>query len=87
MLNTGLWRSIKREDVYLKGYANIAELMLGLDEYFAFYNGERLHQALTNLTPDAVYATASGGGARIANKFSSNGVALFSYVIYGTNLN
>ena len=50
-----LWRSVKYEDVYLKGYASMSELLLGLTEYFAFYNGERPHQALGNRTPDAVY--------------------------------
>lgn len=68
-----LWRSVKYEDVYLKGYSNSMELMIGLTEYFVFYNGERPHQSLGNLTPDEVYATASGGGARIADKFSKNG--------------
>lgn len=73
-----LWRSVKYEDVYLKGYANSMELMIGLTEYFVFYNGERPHQSLCNLTPDTVYATASGGGARIVDKFSKNGVAPIS---------
>ena len=41
-------------------------------EYFVFYNGERPHQSLGNLTPDEVYATASGGGARIVDKFSKS---------------
>jgi putative transposase len=27
--------------VYLKGYATMGELTIGLAEYFAFYNGER----------------------------------------------
>ena len=40
-----LWRNVKHEDVYLKGYANMAELMLGLAQYFAFYNAERPHQS------------------------------------------
>ena len=40
-----LWRRVKHEDVYLQGYANIAELVLGLNEYFVFYNGKRAHQA------------------------------------------
>ena len=38
-----LWRSVKYEDVYLKGYSNPMELMIGLTEYFVFYNGERPH--------------------------------------------
>ena len=70
-----LWRSVKYEDVYLKGYSNTMELMIGLTEYFVFYNGERTHQSLCNLTPDTVYATASGGGARIVDKFNKNGAA------------
>lgn len=28
-LALGLWRNVKYEDVYLKGYANMAELMMG----------------------------------------------------------
>ena len=70
-----LWRSVKYEDVYLKGYATAMELMIGLTEYFVFYNDERPHQSLGNLTPDTVYDTASGGGARIIDKFSQNGAA------------
>ena len=65
-----LWRSVKYEDVYLKGYAGVPELLLGLADYFEFYNGERFHQSLDYLTPDQVYRTASGGGARIVDKFS-----------------
>jgi putative transposase len=65
-----LWRSIKHEDIYLKGYANMVELTVGLTEYFAFYNGERPHQSLANQTPNLVYQTGQGGGARIVDKFS-----------------
>jgi len=35
-----LWRSVKHEDVYLKGYASLGELTRGLVEYFTFFNGE-----------------------------------------------
>jgi len=65
-----LWRSVKHEDVYLKGYASVPELLLGLAQYFVFYNTERTHQSLDYRTPDAVYRTAGGGGANIADKFS-----------------
>jgi len=41
-----LWRSVKHEDVYLKGYTTLPELLLGLTEYFVFYNTERMHQSL-----------------------------------------
>ena len=64
-----LWRSVKHEDVYLRGYATMGELTLGLAEYFAFYNGERPHQSLGQKTPEVVYRTAVGGGAMILDKF------------------
>jgi putative transposase len=64
-----LWRSLKYEDVYLKGYGTIAELTIGLTQYFAFYNAERPHQSLGNRTPNAVYADATGGGASIPDRF------------------
>jgi putative transposase len=60
-----LWRTVKYEDVYLKGYASLPELLLGLTEYFAFYNGERPHQGLGNRTPEAVHRSGEGGGAEI----------------------
>ncbi len=64
-----LWRSVKHEDVYLKGYVDMLGLQLGLTEYFEFYNTERPHQSQGNRTPIQVYRTASGGGARIVDKF------------------
>jgi len=64
-----LWRSVKHEDVYLKGYVDLPGLHLGLTEYFEFYNTERPHQSLGNRTPIQVYQTAIGGGARIVDKF------------------
>jgi putative transposase len=65
-----LWRTVKYEEVYLKGYENMTDLLLGLTQYFLFYNEERLHQALGYTTPDVVYQTATGGGARIVDKFN-----------------
>jgi putative transposase len=64
-----LWRNVKYEDVYLKGYANMAELTVGLALYFAFYNAERPHQALDYETPNRVYREGIGGGALIVDKF------------------
>ncbi len=68
-----LWRSVKHEDVYLKGYATVGELMIGLTEYFDFYNTRRPHQSLENETPDIVYRTAIGGGAMILDKYPRDG--------------
>jgi len=65
-----LWRNVKQEDLYLKGYETAAEMMRGLTEYFRFYNIERPHQSLGYKTPEEVYESATGGGARIVDKFS-----------------
>jgi putative transposase len=70
-----LWRNVKHEDVYLKGYANMAELMVGLAQYFAFYNEERPHQSLGYQTPASVYRSGIGGGALIVDKYGSAEVA------------
>ena len=64
-----LWRTVKYEDIYLKEYREVSELLLGLAAYFEFYNRERRHQSLGYRTPAAVYALAQGGGARIIDKF------------------
>jgi len=45
-------------------------LLIGLTEYFVLYNTGRPHQSLGYDTPDEVYHTASGGGARIEDKYS-----------------
>jgi putative transposase len=66
-----LWRNVKHEDVYLRGYANMAELMVGLAQYFVFYNVERPHQSLGYKTPAAVYRSGIGGGALIVDKYGS----------------
>jgi putative transposase len=50
-----LWRSVKYEDIYLKGYEAVPPLQAGLRAYWAFYNEERLHQALDYRTPAQVY--------------------------------
>jgi HTH-like domain/Integrase core domain len=52
-----------------KVYASMGELLIGLTKYFAFYNGQRPHQALGNQTPDAVHASHFGGGALIVDKY------------------
>jgi putative transposase len=67
-----LWRSVKHEDVYIKGYETMRDLVPGLSDYFAFYNTERPHQSLGQQTPDVVYWTKSGGGALIIDKYGRN---------------
>ena len=50
-----LWRSVKYEDVYLRGYCNLREAETGLGAYFKFYNEVRPHQSLNYKTPLAWY--------------------------------
>jgi putative transposase len=50
-----LWRSLKYEDVYLKGYADGREARAGIAGWIGFYNGRRPHQALAGRTPMAVW--------------------------------
>ena len=64
-----LWRSVKYEDIYLKAYAGVPELLIGLTEYFERYNTLRPHQSLGYATPDLVYRTGQGGGACIVDKY------------------
>jgi len=50
-----LWRTVKYQDIYLKDYASVQELIAGLREYFDYYNNERSHQSLNDQTPAEVY--------------------------------
>lgn len=50
-----LWRSVKHENVYIKGYETVPALFAGLDDYFHLYNYERPHQSLDYRTPAAVH--------------------------------
>jgi putative transposase len=56
-----LWRSLKCEDVYFKGYADGREAARGIAEWIAFYNELRPHQALADRTPMAVRREAAAG--------------------------
>ena len=50
-----LWRSLKQEEVYVKGYANGKEAVEGINNYFHFYNKYRIHSNLSYNTPERVY--------------------------------
>jgi putative transposase len=61
-----LWRSLKYEDIYLKGYADGHDAKRGIADWITFYNHRRPHQALANRTPmtvwrDAITGTLGGG--------------------------
>jgi putative transposase len=66
-----LWRSLKYEDVYLKGYADGREAHAGIGRWIAFYNEQRPHQALENRAPMSVWregrpAAAAGPEAQLS---------------------
>ena len=50
-----LWKSVKYECVYLHAYEDGVVLYKGLQQYFQFYNTERLHQSLGYKTPESLY--------------------------------
>jgi len=50
-----LWRTVKYEDIYIRCYETVAELLRGLIRYFVFYDQERLHQSLGYEAPAEVY--------------------------------
>lgn len=50
-----LWRSLKYEEVYLKGYDSITVARKEIGAYFDLYNKRRRHQGVKNRFPDEVY--------------------------------
>lgn len=54
-----LWRSVKYENIYLNVYENGLTLWKGVNEYFLFYNNQRLHQSLKYKTPKEIYELAA----------------------------
>lgn len=54
-----LWRTVKYEHIYLKVPDDGVQLYEGLNDYFCFYNNERLHQSLAYKTPDNCYKQAA----------------------------
>ena len=50
-----LWWTLKYHYVYLRSFDSGAKLRQGIRTWFSFYNRERFHQSLDNLTPDEVY--------------------------------
>ena len=69
-----LWRSLKHEDVYLKGYADGLEARLGIAAWMEFYNERRLHQALGYRPPMALWR--EGMASARAVDMMDNAVAL-----------
>ena len=49
------WRTLKQEDIYIKGYETVTECRQGLEAYLARYNDVRLYSSLGWNTPSDVY--------------------------------
>jgi putative transposase len=54
-----LWRTVKYEDIYLRGYTCMSELREGLKAFFLKYNTRRLHSSLGYKTPAEVHGLAA----------------------------
>jgi putative transposase len=50
-----LWWTVKHHYLYLRVFDNGSDLRKGLKHWFEYYNQERFHQSLGDLTPDEVY--------------------------------
>ncbi len=50
-----LWRTVKYEEIYLKDYSSVLDLIRSLKVYFDFYNTERSHSSLSDRTPAEAY--------------------------------
>ena len=59
-----LWRSVKYEEIYVKDYQSLTELIGALKRYFEFYNNIRTHHSLAGRTPAEVYW--EGSSAKLA---------------------
>lgn len=51
-----LWRTVKYEDVYLRGYQTIPDAQAGLTDYFDYYNMQRRHSSLEHKTPWMIFS-------------------------------
>ena len=66
-----LWRSVKYEDIYTKGYDSLRELREGLRSYFEFYNEKRPHKSLHYQTPAEVYFKKQTGDRKASSCYKS----------------
>lgn len=67
-----LWRTVKHEDIYLRGYETVPDLEAGLTQYFDFYRYRRPHMSLDYLTPWDVYTAGDGRWMRSRKVLARN---------------
>jgi putative transposase len=85
-----LWRSVKYENVYLRGYEMPRDARAGIREYMDYYNKERMHQSLSGHTPEEVYrgrvdaaAIVKENGKRVQGNEGSTGTARVTLMLKG----
>ena len=61
-----LWRTVKYDDIYIKGYRTIPEVQEGLKEFFDDYNMDRRHSSLGYKTPWSVFSGLNLTGPELA---------------------
>jgi hypothetical protein len=54
-----LWRTVKRDYVYLHPAENGTELYSGLKSFFFYYNTQKSHQGIGRITPQKLYGKAA----------------------------
>lgn len=54
-----LWRTVKRDYVYLHPAENGTELYSGLKTFFVYYNTQKSHQGIGRITPEKLYGKAA----------------------------
>lgn len=50
-----VWRSVKYERVYLKAYDSVSAARADIAQYFDWYNSERVHSSINDMTPFEAY--------------------------------
>lgn len=50
-----LWRSVKYERVYLKAYDSVSVARADIADYLGWYNTDRAHSSLDDVTPEQAY--------------------------------
>ncbi|MBT2290559.1 integrase core domain-containing protein [Paenibacillus albidus] len=50
------FRSLKYKCIFLNEFETPRDLRKGITDYVKFYNGERPHQSLNEVSPDRVYS-------------------------------
>jgi putative transposase len=49
------WKTLKYEEVYLRGYDTVSEARSSIARYIGFYNARRPHSSIEDRTPDEAY--------------------------------